>query len=130
VASLEEAPASSARAAGAHLSQIVSPLPLEGHQELRRCAAVAAELRLDVGVAKLAVLSRQLPVRRKDVAVQEQDAAREERGGRCRRRGDAFYALDTGHAHGAATLGRGMFKRTICSLSQVSVRVSRFSRLG
>ena len=115
VASLEEAPASSARAAGAHLSQIVSPLPLEGHQELRRCATVAAELRLDIGVAKLAVLSRQLPVRRKDVAVKEQDAAREERGGRCRRRGDAFYALDTGHAAAPANnLGeQGCYKRTI-----------------
>jgi hypothetical protein len=70
-ASLEEAPTSSARAAGADLSQVVSPLPLEGHQELRRCATVAAELCLDVGVAKLAVRSWQLPVRRKDVAVQE-----------------------------------------------------------
>ena len=76
---------------------------------------MAAELRLDIGVAKLAVLSRQLPVRRKDVAVKEQDAAREERGGRCRRRGDAFYALDTGHAAAPANnLGeQGCYKRTI-----------------
>lgn len=88
---------------------------------------MAAELRLDVGVAKLAVLSRQLPVRRKDVAVQEQDAAREERGGRCRPRWDAFYALDTGHAHGAATLEEGCYKRTI-----LTEKVERrfFRRLG
>ena len=58
------------RAAGAHLSQIVSPLPFEGHQELRSCAAVAAELCLDIGVTELAVLRGQLAVRRKDVAVQ------------------------------------------------------------
>ena len=58
------------RAAGAHLSQIVSPLPFEGHQELRSCAAVAAELRLDIGVTELAVLRGQLAVRREDVAVQ------------------------------------------------------------
>ena len=63
-------PRAAQSAAGAHLSQIVSPLPFEGHQELRSCAAVAAELRLDIGVTELAVLRGQLAVRRKDVAVQ------------------------------------------------------------